>query len=285
MKLSAYRFITFLVFLFLFSISQAQDFQGTAYYMSKTEVDMDNFGRPNMSEDQKKRIAERLKNMFEKTYVLNFNKVESVFKVEEQLEAPGQNQRGGRFGAIMSGAIDGVKYKNIQTRKSTSEHELFGKLFLIKDDLPQLDWKMTGETKQIGNYTCFKATAIKTWKNFDLSSLRRPPNPDDSNADKSEEVEEKETIEKEVVAWYTMQIPVNQGPSEYWGLPGLILEVSTDKTTILCSKIVLNPEKKFIIKEPSKGKEVTKAEYVDIATKKYTEMRENFRRGNGRPRG
>jgi GLPGLI family protein len=46
----------------------------------------------------------------------------------------------------------------------------------------------------------------------------------------------KETI---VTAWYTPEIPVNQGPDKYWGLPGLILEVNDGKT-VLCSKVVLN---------------------------------------------
>ena len=44
-----------------------------------------------------------------------------------------------------------------------------------------------------------------------------------------------------IEAWYTLQIPVSSGPAEYWGLPGLILEVNSGNTTILCSKIILNP--------------------------------------------
>jgi len=45
--------------------------------------------------------------------------------------------------------------------------------------------------------------------------------------------------EIEIIAWYTPQIPVPQGPGEYFGLPGLILEIQADRTSILCSKIVL----------------------------------------------
>ena len=88
--------------------------------------------------------------------------------------------------------------------------------------------------------------------------------------------------EIEVVAWYTPEIPVNQGPGEFWGLPGLILEVSADRTTMLCTKIVLNPEVKEIIEIPEKGKEVTKKEYSDIMKKKMEEMRQMY---GGRNRG
>ncbi|WP_298536889.1 GLPGLI family protein [uncultured Algibacter sp.] len=274
-----------ITFIFFSSIYiHSQDFQGRAFYMSKTDVDMSNFGRPDMSEDQKKRMQERLKSMFEKNFVLTFNRTESLYKVVEQLESPNQGQGGGRFGAIMSGAIDGIKYKNIKTNLLLSEHELFGKLFLIKGELPKLDWKMTGETKQIGSYTCFKATATKTWVDFDMSSIRRPSRNDENNGEKPEEDVEK-SKDIEVEAWYTMQIPINQGPGDYSGLPGLILEINTDKTTILCSKIVLNPDDKSTIKQPSKGKEVTKEEYLEIATKKYQEMRENFRNRGGRQGG
>ncbi|WP_282124061.1 GLPGLI family protein [Algibacter mikhailovii] len=272
-------FVLFFV-LFISIPIEAQDFQGKAYYMSKTDVDMSNFGRPDMSEDQKKRMAERLKSMFEKTYILSFNKIESIYKVEEQLEAPTAG-RGGGFSNIMSGAIDGIKYKNVKSNQFLSEHELFGKLFLIKEDLQKMEWKMTGETKQIGSYTCFKATTIKTWQDFDISSLRRPPNRDENKADENKQSEPVTPKKVEVVAWYTMQVSVNQGPGDFWGLPGLILEVNTDKTTILCTKIVLNPSEKFTIKPPSKGKVVSKEEYVAIATEKYKEMRENFRRGGG----
>ena len=88
--------------------------------------------------------------------------------------------------------------------------------------------------------------------------------------------------EIEVIAWYTPQIPVNQGPDDYWGLPGLILEVNAGRTTILCSKIVINPQVKENIQALSKGKEVSRQEYNDIVKQKIEEMRENF---GGRNRG
>ena len=59
------------------------------------------------------------------------------------------------------------------------------------------------------------------------------------------------------------------------------MEINADRTTILCSKIILNPAEKAEIKMPSKGKEVTQKEYNEIISKKMDEMRD-MRGGRGR---
>ena len=273
------------VFFYCFSFAQ-KDFQVKAYYQSKTTVDMSNFGGGQLSEERKKQISERIKSAFEKTYTLTFNQSESMYEEEEKLDAPGQGG-GMRFG--MMNATGGLLYKNIKEQKLSQEQELLGKQFLIQDSLPTLQWELGSETKMIGQYLCFKATAVKIDDTFDFSRFRRrnePENTKDSTKTTTEQVKE---IPKQIIvtAWYTPQIPVNQGPGEYWGLPGLILEVNADRTTILCSKIILNPTNKVEIKVPSKGKNVSKAEYDSIVKEKMEEMREMYRsRGGARgPRG
>src|SRR5690606_37134751 len=101
-----------------------------------------------------------------------------------------------------------------------------GKLFLVKDLLPEFKWKLENESKQIGDYTVFKATAVQK---IDLADYRMI-NIENSNQDRT----------LIITAWYTPQIPVNFGPDIYGGLPGLILELNIYRTTILCSKIILN---------------------------------------------
>ncbi len=254
----------------------AQDFQGKAYYQSKTTIDMKNFGGRKMSEDRKKKIAERMKSMFEKTYILTFNKAESVYKEEEKLEAPGGSGRGLM---MMSSFTAGKQYKNVKEQLFLQDQEFFGKQFLIKDSLPQLQWKMENETKQIGKYTCFKATAIKKVDAMDFSNMRRKEKDvKEKDSTKTDNPFDEIEVPKEIIvtAWYTPQIPVSQGPGEYWGLPGLILEIQSGRTTMLCSKIVMNPEEKEEIKAPKKGKEVTKKEYSAIVKKKVKEMREMY---------
>lgn len=285
--------IAFFLLITLCSFAQ-KDFQGKAYYQTKTTMDLDNWGGRQLSEQQKKQIQERMKSFLEKQYILTFTQSESMYKEDEKLEAPGGGGRG--FG-MMSSFTGGAQYKNIKEKQMLQDQEFFGKQFLVKDSLPELEWEMGTETKQIGQYMCFKATAVKKVDEFDWSNMRRKEKKEDDEKkqdstdtteksdDPMSEIEVPETII--VTAWYTPQIPVNNGPGEYWGLPGLILEVSAGRTTMLCSKIILNPDEKEEIKKPSKGKEVTRAEYNQIVKDKMAEMREMYggrNRGGGRGR-
>ncbi len=274
------KFITLpLIFFFLNVLSMlkpnVQDFQGQAIYFSKSSLELGNFGA-RMSEAQKKQIQNNLKNRLEKSYILNFNKEESFFKEEDKLDA-------------ISGATDswgknfsrGEQYKNVKENELLQSQEFYGKRFLVKDKLQEIKWKMGTESKQIGQYMCFKATALVpttelTWFDFswDRLQLASQTNADSTNT-QSEGSKVKMT---NIEAWYTPQIPVSHGPGEYWGLPGLILEVSAGNTTMLCSKIVLNPNQKVKIEIPDKGKIVTKNEYQSIISEKMREMRDNRRR-------
>ena len=58
------------------------------------------------------------------------------------------------------------------------------------------------------------------------------------------------------------------------------IEVNAGRTTILCTKIVINPKEKDTIKKPEKGEVVTQQEYTEITTKKMEEFRES-RGGRG----
>lgn len=272
-------------YLFLFctlGIWAQKNLQGKAIYQSKTTVDMNSWGN-DMSEERKKQIKERMKNFLEKTYTLNFTSAESVYKEDEKLEAPGSG-RGFRFGGFSGG---GTKYKNVQDGKMLESVEVFGKKFLIDDQADKPNWELGSETKQIGKYTCFKATMIKDVDALDFRNMRRRRR-GSSNTDAnkvSEEIETPKTVE--VTAWYTPQIPISSGPGEYWGLPGLILEINEGRTTVLCSEIVLNPEEKITIEVPTKGEKVSRKEYNEIVKKKMEEMREMFQRrreGSGRGR-
>ncbi|WP_431137126.1 GLPGLI family protein [Psychroserpens mesophilus] len=292
--------ITFLTLLLFISGSLlAQDFQGQAIYQTKTTVDMSGWGGGQMSDQQKKQIAERMKSMLEKTYVLNFTRSESTYKEEEKLDAPGSG--GSRWGGMMSSFTGGPQYKNVKDNVILQEQEFFGKQFLVKDSLPQLEWKLSSETKTIGQYTCFKATTTKPVDEMDFMSMRRRGRDNDAKKEdeKKEGTETADSTKTDsdnpmeefevpkfviVTAWYTPQIPVSTGPGEYHGLPGLILEVQADRTVMLCTKIIMNPQEKEDITRPDKGEVVTREAYNTIMKEKIEEMRQMYggRRGRGR---
>ena len=269
--------ICILSFVLLFSTSiNAQEFQGKAYYFSKSTMDLGNWGA-RFSEAQKKQIMARLKNRLEKTYVLTFNKEESLFKQEEKLDVDAMSGATNSWGKNFS---QGNQYKNVKTNQQIQKQEFYGKQFLVKDNLQPIEWDLGTETKQIGNYMCFKATALVptnelTWYDFSWDRLR---NNIQEQSDNNEEVEVEMT---QIEAWYTPQIPVRHGPSEFWGLPGLILEVSAGNTTMLCTKIVMNADENEKIEAPERGKEITKQEYQKTITNKMKEFRDNRVRRRG----
>lgn len=64
---------------------------------------------------------------------------------------------------------------------------------MLIETIPFQNWKITEDTMTVLNYLCYKAT----------TSFRG----------------------REYVAWFTLDIPVNEGPWKLYGLPGLILKV------------------------------------------------------------
>ena len=245
----------------------SQDFQGKAYYMSKISVDKSWMDNPRYA-SRKGYMNDMIKRNTEKDYVLEFNSIESTYKEIEKLETEGQ---GFNWMANYVGENIGKIYKNVQDKISINETEMMGKFFLVTENLNEIKWKMSGESKKIGQYTCYKATYEKQVqeKVFSFGSWNN-----NKSAGRLKNVE--------VVAWFTPEIPVSSGPSWYQGLPGLILEVNDDKTTILCTKIVMNPKEKAKIKRPKKGKVISNQDFVILQDQKRVEAREMWQKARER---
>ncbi len=276
---------TLLILSFGLLALNAQEFRGVATYMSKTSTDDIKLDSPQITPEMKEMIQEQMRLMSEKTFTLSFDKNTSLYE-EEVVLAPGG---GGMFEGMrmMSNTMyGGVYYKNTKDKVFIQEREIFGKEFLIKDSLQVYDWQLGTETKQIGDYLCYKATAVVPFDLTDFKNMTRK----EAKDEKEREAQENSTnfldmidVPTEVVitAWYTPQIPISQGPSNYWGLPGLIMEVSSGKTTILCSKLVINPKDKKEIKIPKNGKVVTQEEFQKTMMEKMEEL-QKMGRGQGR---
>jgi GLPGLI family protein len=272
------RFLS--LFLLLTIGVKAQDISGVATYQTKTSIDL-KMESKEITPEMQEQIQSMLKKQFEKTYTLTFNANESVYQEEQSLDAAVTS---GGFSMIMGSFTGGKRYKNIKNNQYKEETEFFGKPFLIEDELQNIEWELVNESKQIGQYVVFKAIATQKIDSLEFTEYERK---------KEEEKDESDTIvspidelklpkEKKIVAWYTPQIPIKTGPDEYWGLPGLILELQSGKTTMLCSKIILNPKEAVEIDVPTKGKSVSRDEYKKIMMDKVNEMQSMYKsRGGG----
>jgi GLPGLI family protein len=252
----------------------SQEFQGRAFYMSKVNVNMDFM--KNMPPDRAAMVKSRMKTATEKNYTLEFNSNSSYFEEEERLDPNGQSG-GFNWMQFVTGPAGGSIYKDLQSNTYINKRELYGKVFLVKDTLNPTKWVLTGETKQIGIYNAFKATLTREVEERAFGFGNRNAASEETNNPPLSK-----TREVVMSAWFTPQLPVSTGPSMYGGLPGLILEINDDRTTMLCTKVILNPKEKIKIKAPSKGKEVTLVEYQQIAKDKAEEMRNMYRGRGGR---
>lgn len=256
----------------------AQTFTGKAFYETKSRAPMP-VGDRQLSPEMKSAIEAQLKAQLEKSFVLNFNNYESNWEQEQKLEAPKPAVSGVNIKLIDSG--DSKRYTNLKTQTTLSEEEIFGKEFLVSDELPKWNWTMTDETKKIGNYTCYKATAIVKVTDEQRTAYEKRKAEADKNPKRVMIIDEPRDYS--VTAWYTPDIPVGHGPEGFWGLPGLILETSDGHRTTLCSKIIVNPKEKPEIYQPKTGEKVTRKAFDEIQEKKMKEMREmNPGRGEGR---
>ena len=270
------KILYILTFFFSLSIS-SQDFQGQAFYKTQTSMDFGSWG-DRMSAEQKKAMKERMKPFLEPVYILTFDKTKSIYQQEETLDAPGSG--GGRGWGRMWASAGGPVYKDLASKKSLQSTEFMGKKFLISNDPDKIKWVMEKEQKMIGNYLCFKATAKVPKPKTMTSVWRKTEKQNDSIKDST--IDESEDEHLTITAWYTPQIPVSHGPAEFGGLPGLILELTNDNTVMLCTKVVMNPEKRIQISEPKKGEFVSRTEFENIVEVKTKEMRDMWRGGRSK---
>ena len=258
------RLITILLF-FLISSLHAQNFQGKAIYKTHRNPDLKiSTGKNAPNADLQKKLHEQMKKMFQKTYTLNFTKTNSTYTQNKELE-PEVKSGGVRVMVFGNGGGNDILYKNTGEKRYVNKTEISGKQFLIKDTLKEYEWEMSSETKKIGKYTCYKATRTREEERTSYIMV------DGENEESKEKVIVKTTV------WYTPQIPINNGPDMYWGLPGLILEAHEGEQTIVCVELILNSSKKIEIKEPKKGKKVTQQKFEEVMKEKTKEMMERFK--------
>lgn len=247
----------------------AQEFQGLAVYKTSRKVDL-KLDSTKLGSEMHKKMTAMLRKQFQKTFTLSFNNQISLYQEDETL-APPQMGNSNMQVMVFGAGNEDIMYKNVKEKQFVNQKDVYGKLFLVKDKLEPFNWKLESETKFIGNYQCYKATYTVEVDEITLDSFSV------NNTTENENSTNKTKVTKTVTAWYTPQIPISNGPEKYFGLPGLILEINNGDQQIVCSKIVLNPEKKVNVSIPKKGKEVDQKTYTDIMDKKAKEVLNSFK--------
>ena len=232
-----------------------QELKGKAVYQTHQKMNVTLGDSAEVSEERQTELNAMLAKQFNKTYELVFDKQYSSYKEQEKLDEP-TNQAGGAMVFVMMSDEASLLYKNIKEKNYASQRDVFGKAFLVKDELEQKEWKMSSETKQIGQYTCYKATTTRmTGATVTVKNGVRSETPGE---------------ETTITVWYAPEVPVSNGPALFWGLPGLIMEVHDGNQVIVCTKLILNVDDK--IEVPNNGKVVNEEEYNEIMDEKMQEM-------------
>jgi GLPGLI family protein len=268
---------TFLVFILSLVYTYAQNTTGIVTYEefmsfgNELNFEESDTGKKELGIDVdfKRQLIEQLKKPQQRQFTLLFDnhlsKFQAVEKVENDIPKEGIVIR------VEKGNSFGYKIKNIKEGWYIELTDIFSKEFTIKDDLEKINWTITDETKNIGDYLCIKAI-----RNIPVNEEERKKYQEDLETYNKKgtglfkPIEPKERV---IIAWFTPQIPIGHGPEEFYGLPGLILEVKDKNITYLASKIQLNPKDKISIKVPNIKKAITKKEFDKIQKDKFDSMK------------
>ena len=205
-------------------------------------------------------------------HLLLFSDSTSIYKAIPEDESPdpfeGGNGGGMRMAFKMPGD-GGEIYKNYATGIQIEQTELFSKTFIINDSIKKQAWKLTGETKKVLGHNCFKATAKQTMK-VAGGMFRRRGNETDTAGNKPPELKD---VTVDLAAWFADDIVSPVGPENNGGLPGAILMMDVNNGETVFTAIEIKPTvNKKDIKQPTKGKKVTREEYRNTVK----EMMQNF---------
>ncbi|WP_347218000.1 GLPGLI family protein [Chryseobacterium sp.] len=133
-------------------------------------------------------------------FYLDVKNKESVFRSEKFRESDSLRGKRGWGNGFDMGYNNNQLYVSKKKENSEILKYVFVPLIYNIYAIPiheKFSWKMADERKKIGNYNCQKANAEyggRTW-----------------------------------TAWFTNEIPLQQGPYVFYGLPGLIVKISDEK--------------------------------------------------------
>lgn len=127
-------------------------------------------------------------------------------------------------------------FKNKTTQKNTILENTFDN-YQYTEAQPKIDWKINSETKEILGYKCREATAKYRGRDY--------------------------------TAWYSEDLPFSDGPHQFAGLPGLILEIYDNQEHYHFTAIAIDTKEKSIYQRAREKEIKTTREKFRKASKSY----------------
>lgn len=147
------------------------------------------------------RIDSTSSEMLKKNMILDVNNQMSKFysyTIHQSDSTSISNEKLGKKTFSKSVDYDFMAIKIIETQQVKKIYRILNDLFEIDEKLPKFNWKISEETKMIDNLKCQKATLFYKGRNW--------------------------------IAWFSLEIPFNEGPYVFNGLPGLIVLMQDNKS-------------------------------------------------------
>ncbi len=244
------RFIPIICLLLIGLTGFAQQNQGTIIYEQTIDIHRQLTG-------ERERFKEWAPKTISNQFQLTFTQEASMFTTyynEDEDPGPGSG-RGRRMAAFFGGASGGDMYRDFTEMRFVNSREFEGKRYLIRGDIEQTPWKVTGQTRDIGGYPCMQAIYDDTLE------------------------------QKALTAWFTPTIPVAAGPDIYGQLPGLIMALDINNGEVVYRPVTINfetPEAKDL-EEPKRGKDITNEAFEEMLRKRMEEMRAQRQQQGGGP--
>lgn len=233
----------FKVFLFVLFFSvcflNSQENSGKVIYRLQFETDFSSF-QLDAQQNQFKQDIEKAASQL--NFELIFDQTNASFGLVKNLSLDTESNTADLANFMFGGKS--TYFTNLNDRQLYEQKEFLDKKFLIKTSYDDLNWSLTNESKEISGFQCYKAVSYR--------EVTTGPDTENKNV--------------EILAWYCPEIPVNFGPFEAVGLPGLVLEFSSTNHSYVASKINLGEDVTVEVLDIQKS--ISQNEFDEILKKK-----------------
>lgn len=125
-------------------------------------------------------------------------------------------------------------FRDFEQETKTEIIEMLGKTYVIEDSLKAPKWKVMNKIKDVAGHVCMLAVTEDTIKR------------------------------QKIEAWFAHDLPIPAGPGQYFGLPGLIMELDVNEgdLVITAQKVEMKPVGEAVqLPKKIKGKKLTNKAY------------------------